>query len=68
MFGIGVTYLLSLIVNVIVKSLAGFSIMVLPLSSAVIMLALSIGLTMISGLIPSRKAAKQDPVVALRTE
>ena len=68
LFGIGITYLLSLIVNVIVKSLAGFSIMVLPINSAVIMVLLSIGLTMISGLIPSRKAAKQDPVVALRTE
>ena len=68
LFGIGVTYLLSSLVNTIVYALAGFSIMVLPLSSAVIMVLLSIALTMISGLIPSRKAAKQDPVVALRTE
>ena len=42
--------------------------MTLKLSAALIMVALSIGLTVISGLIPSRKAAQQDPVVALRTE
>jgi putative ABC transport system permease protein len=42
--------------------------MTLKLDSALIMLLLSIGLTVLSGLIPSRKAAKQDPVVALRTE
>ncbi len=68
LFGIGFTYLLSAIVNVIVQNAAGFSIMALPLSSAGIMLLLSIGLTVLSGLIPSRKAAHQDPVVALRTE
>ncbi len=68
LFGIGFTYLLSAIVNVIVQAAAGFSIMALPLSSAFIMLLLSMGLTVLSGLIPSRKAAHQDPVVALRTE
>ena len=68
LFGVGFTYLLSAIVNSVVKASAGFSIMLLPLSSAGIMLGLSILLTVISGLIPSRKAAHQDPVVALRTE
>jgi putative ABC transport system permease protein len=67
-FGIGFTYLISAIVNVIVNKAAGFSIMTLPISSAVIMLLLSIGLTVLSGLIPAKKAAHQDPVVALRTE
>ncbi len=66
--GVGVTYLLSFIVNLIVKSLAGFKIMILPFGSALIMVGLSVGLTVLSGLIPSRKAAQQDPVVALRTE
>ncbi len=68
LIGIGFTYLLSFIVNVIVRKAAGFAIMNLTLSSALIMMLLSIGLTVLSGLIPSRKAAKQDPVVALRTE
>ena len=68
LFGVGITYLISLIVNVIVKNAAGFSIMILPISSAIIMVTLSVGLTVLSGLIPSRKAAEQDPVVALRTE
>ncbi len=68
LFGVGFTYLLSAIVNIIVKSLAGFSIMLLPLSSALIMLLLSVGLTVLSGLVPAKKAAHQDPVVALRTE
>ncbi len=68
LFGIGVTYVISLIVNLIVKNAAGFSIMLLPFTSALIMVTLSVGLTVLSGLIPSRKAAHQDPVVALRTE
>ena len=68
LFGVGITYLISAIVNVIVRNAAGFAIMILPLQTALIMLLLSAGLTVISGLIPSKKAAQQDPVVALRTE
>jgi putative ABC transport system permease protein len=68
LIGVGFTYLMSVIVNVIVKHYAGFAIMTLPFSSALIMIALSVGLTVLSGLIPARKAAHQDPVVALRTE
>ena len=67
-FGVLITYMLSAVVNLIVGSLAGITIMALPLSSALIMIGLSIGLTMLSGLIPAKKAAHQDPVVALRTE
>ena len=68
-FGILVTYLLSLIINVIVLSLAGiWGIAALPWWQAVIMIAVSVGLTLISGLIPAAAAAKKDPVVALRTE
>ncbi len=68
LFGVGVTYAISAIVNVIVRNAAGFSIMILQPSAALIMLLLSVGLTVISGIIPSKKAAHQDPVVALRTE
>ncbi len=41
---------------------------VLPLGAAVILVVLSTVLTLIGGVIPSRKAAKMDPVTALRTE
>ena len=41
---------------------------VLPPVPAVILIALSVVLTLIGGLIPSKKAAKSDPVTALRTE
>ena len=68
-FGIIVTYLLSLIINVIVVGLAGiWGIAALPWWQAIIMIALSVCLTLISGLIPASAAAKKDPVVALRTE
>ena len=41
---------------------------VLPVVPAVILVLLSVVLTLLGGLIPSRKAAKSDPVTALRTE
>ena len=40
----------------------------LPAGAAAVLVLLSVVLTLIGGLIPSRKAAKQDPVTALRTE
>lgn len=68
-FGILITYLLSLIVNVIVMSIAGiWGIAALPWWQALAMVALSVCLTLVSGLIPASAAAKKDPVVALRTE
>ena len=67
--GIGVTYFISIIVNLILKPLIGYSrIAALPISQAIVLVMLSIGLTLISGLIPASSAAKKDPVVALRTE
>lgn len=70
LFGIGVTYLLSLIINIIVRTAAGltFAIAALPLYQAGIMIVISVLLTLIAGLIPASAAAKKDPVVALRTE
>lgn len=68
-FGILVTYLISLILNLIVKNVAGvYPIASLPIWQAAIMIAVSILLTVVSGVIPARSAAKKDPVVALRTE
>ena len=67
--GIAVTYLISLILNLIIGVLAGiYTIAALPIWQALIMIGISVGLTLISGLIPARSAAKKDPVVALRTE
>ena len=69
LFGIGVTYLISVIVNLILKPLINYSsIAALPVSQAILLVLLSVGLTLISGLIPASSAAKKDPVVALRTE
>ena len=68
LIGIGVTYILELILNVSVASLGVFGIANLPLWMAGVMVVLSIFLNVISGLIPSLKASHQDPVVALRTE
>ncbi|VEU79834.1 ABC transporter ATP-binding protein/permease [Haploplasma axanthum] len=68
LIGVGVTYILSLAINGVVKPLVGMSIAIFPIHYALIMLLVSILLTVLSGLIPSRSAAKKDPVVALRTE
>ena len=69
LFGIGVTYLISTLVNVILKPLIGYpNIAALPVNQAVLLVILSVALTSISGLIPASSAAKKDPVVALRTE
>ena len=68
-FGIGVTYLISLILNAVINNFASIgSIIYLPIPTALIVILISVGLTLISGLIPARAAAKKDPVVALRTE
>ena len=67
--GIGATYLISAVVNVILKALINYSnIAALPVSNAIFLVCLSVILTLISGLAPAKSAAKKDPVVALRTE
>ena len=69
LIGIGATYLISAIVNIILQPLIGFAnIAALPASNAVFLICLSIILTLISGLAPAKSAANKDPVVALRTE
>ena len=67
--GILVTLLLVAIVNMILLHVTGIpGLAVLPGSAALILVAISMLLTLIAGLIPSRIAARKDPVVALRTE
>lgn len=68
--GIVVTYLLCIPINVIIHKLTDINNLSaqLPIAAAVILIIISMLLTVIAGLIPSRSAAKKDPVVALRTE
>ena len=69
LFGVGATYVISFIVNLILEPLISYpNIAALPTSNAILLILLSIGLTLISGLAPARSAARKDPVVALRTE
>ncbi len=67
--GILVTVLLNIPINVIIKRVVNISsLSKLPISGAIILIIISIILTFIAGLIPSRFASRKDPVEALRTE
>ena len=68
--GVGVTLLLLLPGNAIIHHLTGTTSVnaILPTTGAIILIVLSVVLTLIGGLIPSKQAAKKDPVTALRTE
>ena len=69
LIGIGVTYVISAIASIVVKSLIGVpNIATLETGHAILLVILSIALTLFSGVMPARSAAKKDPVVALRTE
>ncbi len=70
LLGVIVTYLLCIPINLILHHLTGIGNLsaILPIEAAIILVVISVVLTLISGLIPSRSAAKKDPVVALRTE
>ncbi len=68
--GVGITLLLIIPINQIIAVIAnGVNVKAsLPLGAGVILVILSIVLTLIGGIIPSKKAAKEDPVLALRSE
>ncbi len=67
--GIGLTELLIIPINMLIQTIAEIDAKAfLDPAAAVILVAISVGLTLLAGLIPSRNAAKKDPVVALRTE
>ena len=68
--GIGISLLLLIPGNAIIHALTGSVDVnaILPIKGAIILIILSVILTLIGGLIPAKKAAKKDPVTALRTE
>lgn len=70
LLGVVVTYLLCIPINAIINSLTGIPNLdaILPVGAAAILVGISVLLTLIAGMIPSRSAAKKDPVEALRTE
>ncbi len=69
LFGIGITLLINIPINLIINNLAGINnLSSLPLVGGIILVAISVVLTVIAGLIPAKMASHKDPVVALRTE
>ncbi len=70
LLGVLVTYLLCIPINLILRHLTGIATLsaVLPIGGALVLIVISVLLTLVAGIIPSRSAAKKDPVVALRTE
>jgi len=70
LLGVLITYLLCIPINLILHAITGIGNLdaILPIPAAIILVGISVILTLIAGIIPSRSAAKKDPVVALRTE
>ena len=70
LLGVVITYLLCIPINIILHHVTGIGNLnaILPLGIAIALIIISVLLTLISGIIPSRSAAKKDPVVALRSE
>ena len=68
LIGIFTTLVLLIPINMVIHSINKNITAVLPLQGAIVLVILSVVLTLIGGLIPSRKASKKDPVLALRSE
>ena len=70
LLGVGVTWGLCFPINAILRHFTGIESLraYLPWQAALVLVAISVALTLIAGIIPSRSAAKKDPVVALRSE
>ena len=66
--GIVITLILNVLINIILKHLVGINVASLPIGGAILLVIISVSLTLIAGLIPSKVASKKDPVEALRTE
>ena len=69
LLGVIITILLNVPINHIISSLTDADVKsALPIPGAIILIIISVILTVIAGLIPSKMASKKDPVEALRTE
>ena len=67
--GILITLLLDIPINIVIKHLTGISgVASLPWQGAAILIAISVLLTLVAGLIPAKVASRKDPVIALRSE
>lgn len=67
--GIAMTLILCIPINIVIKAVSGISgVAVLPITGGLILIAISVILTVIAGLIPAKFAAKKDPVEALRID
>ena len=69
-FGVGISLFLLIPINALIHKLAESDDVsaVMPWAAAIVLVLLSIFLTFVGGLIPSKSASRQDPVTALRTE
>ena len=69
LLGIGITVLLTIPINSLIYSLTGVGVKAMvPTEAGIILVIISMLLTIIAGLIPSKMASKKDPVEALRVE
>ena len=70
LIGVGLTYILNIFITRIMVKMSGFANIssTLPSGAAVVLILISVGLSLLAGLIPSRIAAKKDPVEALSAE
>ena len=69
LLGIGITVLLTIPINAVIYAVTGVSVhAMVPFGAGVLLVCISMILTIIAGLIPSKMASKKDPVIALRTE
>lgn len=70
LIGVGLTYILNIFITRIMVNISGFADIsaTLPAGAAVVLILISVGLSLLAGLIPSRIAAKKDPVEALSAE
>ena len=70
LFGVGISLILLIPINSLIHKLAESNDVsaIMPWAAAIILVLLSVVLTLIGGLIPSKTASRQDPVTALRTE
>ncbi len=70
LLGIGLSMLALVPINSMIEKLSGITGLnaQLPIASSFVLIVISIAITILGGLLPAKKAAKKDPVVALRTE